>query len=158
MEWVKKKDVVVIFPITNEGKVVLIKSYRVPLEKYVIELPAGLVDRKGESLEDVARRELMEETGYHAGKFLALPPTPYAAGTSNNLTNNFIATDLSKSSEVHGDVTEDISIIEVPLNDLVTYYLNSTDVLFNLKIIALQQVALAKGFPQRINKKRYTEA
>lgn len=144
-EWIKKRDVVVVFPITADNKVILIKSYRVPLEKYVIELPAGLLDKHDENVEDAAQRELMEEVGFRAEKLLALPPTPYAAGSSNNLSHHFIATGLTKISQDQGDVTEDITVLEIPIHELTNYYLNNHKVLFNIRILAMYQIALAKG-------------
>ena len=48
------------------------EQYRPPVDKYVIELPAGLAgdqkENRGEALESAARRELLEETGYQAAK------------------------------------------------------------------------------------------
>lgn len=56
-------DAVVIIPIhKEEDKLVLIKQFRVPINNYIIELPAGLVDGN-ESYEEATRRELKEETG-----------------------------------------------------------------------------------------------
>ena len=56
-------DAVVIIPIhKEEKKLVLIKQFRVPINNYVIELPAGLVDGN-EGYKEAVRRELKEETG-----------------------------------------------------------------------------------------------
>jgi ADP-ribose pyrophosphatase len=144
-EWIEKKDVVIILPITPDNKVVLIKNYRVPLEKYVVETPAGLLDKDGENPEDAARRELLEETGYTVTKIVALPATPYASGMANMLIHCFIGTGATKISDKHGDASEDISVIEVPSTELVNYYLNNPHELFDIRILALYQVALAKG-------------
>lgn len=144
-EWVEKKDAVTVFAITKNNKVVLIKNFRIPLEKYVIEMPAGLLDREGESNEEAVRRELLEETGYTAEKYYPLPPTPYGAGTTNTLYHDFIATGATKISEIQGDVTEDITVFEIPANELTDYYLNNPDQLFGARILSLYQIALAKG-------------
>lgn len=143
-EWVKKKDIVAVFPITNDNKIVLIKNYRVPLERYVIEIPAGLLDKEGENPEDAARRELFEEAGYTAEHLFRLPSTPSAAGITNMIRHCFIATGLTKVSDVYGDVTEDITVIEIPGDELLDFYIDNPDVLFNLNILALYHVAKEK--------------
>ncbi len=147
-EWLEKSNAVTVFAITKENNVVLIKNFRIPLEKYVIEMPAGLLDKNGESNEEAVKRELLEETGYTAEKYYPLPPTPYGAGLTNTLYYDFIATGATKISEIHGDVTEDITVIEIPANELVDYYLNNPDQFFSARILSLYQIALTKGFIQ----------
>ncbi len=142
--WLEKKDVVMVFAITKDNNVVLIKNFRVPLEKYVIELPAGLLDKKGENTEEAIRRELLEETGYAVEALHALPPDPFSASISNNIRHCYIATGAIKASDAHGDAAEDITVMEVPPHELVDFYLNGTE-LFNMHILALYQVALSKG-------------
>ena len=60
---VERPDAAIIFPLTREGEVVLVRQYRPPLEKMELGLPAGLVE-EGEEPEAAARRELLEETGH----------------------------------------------------------------------------------------------
>lgn len=144
-EWVERHNAAFIFPITRDQKVVLIKNYRVPLEKYVIEMPAGLIDKAGENEFETAQRELLEETGYRAKNFI--PIRPRGAGNSCNMLFTYIAKDLEKAVEhVEGEDTEDIEVIEVPLNQLFDFYQNmSEDILFSLDIFAVAAIAKERG-------------
>ncbi|MBU3227280.1 NUDIX hydrolase [Clostridium algidicarnis] len=54
--------VIIIATHVEEKKLVVIRQFRVPINDYVYELPAGLID-KGEGFKDTAKRELKEETG-----------------------------------------------------------------------------------------------
>ena len=60
---------VIIVPITDEGKLVMVRQYRYAAMKYILEFPGGLVNR-GESPIEVAKRELEEETGYTSDTFI----------------------------------------------------------------------------------------
>src|SRR6476660_4648772 len=82
-EYVSRKKItgiVGIIPVTDDGKLILIEQFRMPVGKTVIELPAGLAgDVEGEENEplvNAARRELLEETGYEAKEMIEV-----AAGT-----------------------------------------------------------------------------
>lgn len=75
-EWttVHRKQAVVIAPISVAGKVVLIQQERIPIRALIWEMPAGQIDEK-ETAEEVALRELREETGYElapGGELIAL--------------------------------------------------------------------------------------
>ncbi|MEY3897814.1 MAG: hypothetical protein RLZZ214_3335, partial [Verrucomicrobiota bacterium] len=60
-----------ILAITPERELILVEQFRIPMQRQVIEVPAGLVGDEpefaGESLAATAGRELLEETGYRAG-------------------------------------------------------------------------------------------
>ncbi|WP_204346655.1 NUDIX hydrolase [Psychroserpens algicola] len=65
--YIKKSDAVGIIPVTKSGKVILIKHYRYPLNKYYWEIPAGRIELK-EQIDDAAQRELNEELGLFANE------------------------------------------------------------------------------------------
>jgi len=147
-EWIEKNTAVLVFPVTEDGNVVLIKNFRIPLGKYVIEVPAGLSDRPDETPQEVAKRELFEETGYVAERFIEVPSWPYRAGSSNGMMKAFIALEARKVKEnVVGDDLEDITVMEVPLDELVELYFYPPDgVLFQPEILALHQMAQYIGY------------
>src|SRR5690625_869661 len=62
-ELVKHPGAVAIIPITEEGKIVFVKQYRKPLERTLVEIPAGKIE-PNEKKEITALRELAEETNY----------------------------------------------------------------------------------------------
>lgn len=110
--------VVVIIPVTESGEVVLVEQYRKPVAASVIELPAGLVGDLADPDEPIlaaARRELVEETGYAAGKLEILMACPSSAGMSDEIITFVLATELERIGPGGGDSSEEIEVIAVPL-------------------------------------------
>ena len=111
-----------ILAITQQEEVVLVEQMRVPVGTRVIEIPAGLVgdepDHLGESLEETARRELLEETGYGAAKMEFLICSPSTPGLAMEFMNIFVATGLVRETDGGGTEGEDIVIHHVPLTGL----------------------------------------
>lgn len=64
-EFVTHPGAVMIIPMTEDGRLVMERQYRYPLQRVFLEFPAGKLDA-GESVFNCARRELLEETGYSA--------------------------------------------------------------------------------------------
>ncbi|MBO4933647.1 MAG: NUDIX hydrolase [Clostridia bacterium] len=88
--YVKHPGGVCVCAVDAEGNVAFVRQYRYAMAEEVLELPAGKID-EGESPEDCGRRELMEETGMTAEKFIPLGimyPTP---GYSNEGIYMFLA-------------------------------------------------------------------
>jgi len=111
-----------ILAITPEQEIVLVEQMRVPADGRVIEIPAGLVgdepEHLGESLESTARRELLEETGYRAGKMDFLIRAPSTPGLAREFMNIFLASDLVRETEGGGTESEDITIHQVPVSGI----------------------------------------
>ena len=80
-------DAVCVVPQTRDGRLVLIKEFRYPLNSWCVSLPAGLIDA-GESLEEAVARELSEETGYRLRDDIApaVRPLPQPGFSSTGLT------------------------------------------------------------------------
>ena len=127
-ERTRVSGIVAIIAVTRTGNVLLTEQYRPPVKKRVIELPAGLAgDTRqfdGESLETAARRELLEETGYQAKGMKRLCGGPISAGFGTEILTFFRASGLKKVTEGGGDESEDITIHEVPLNNVKRWLLS----------------------------------
>ncbi len=121
LEPTKFSGVVLIAPVTADGKIVLIEQYRIPAAAHVIEIPAGLVgDHAGLENEDLitaAHRELLEETGYEAASMEIVTEGAPSAGSNSVIITLLLATGLTKTGPGGGDDSEDIIIHEIPLDE-----------------------------------------
>lgn len=114
-----------ILPITDAGEIILVEQFRVPLERHVIEIPAGLCgdepEFRGEPLAATAARELLEETGFRANSLTLLISTPTSAGMTSEYTHLFLATGLVEEHAGGGTHEENIRVHRVPLATLDTW-------------------------------------
>lgn len=112
---------IVIVAVTDEDKILLTEQYRIPLQKNVIELPAGLAGDEhygGEEFINAARRELLEETGYEADEWEQAMGGPTSAGLSNEMVVFFRAKKLRKTASGGGTGDEKIQTHEAPLHSI----------------------------------------
>lgn len=115
-----------ILAITPERELILVEQFRIPMQRQVIEVPAGLVGDEpefaGESLAATAGRELLEETGYRAGSMVPLIASPTSAGMTSEFTHLFHATDLVREHQGGGVGGENIIVHQVPLAGLRAWF------------------------------------
>lgn len=100
-------EAVVILPFITHDEILLIKQFRSPLNDFLIEAPAGVIDR-GENPEETARRELVEETGYYPGRLVKLGSYTPSPGYSSEILHFYYAENL----EYRGANPEKYEVIE----------------------------------------------
>lgn len=139
-EMLKRKSfgrIVMIAALTPERELILERVFRVPFGAYVIELPAGVMDKAGESEEDAARRELLEETGYAAERMILMTAGPYDQGLTTDEIAVYAAFDARLVGPPHLDDAEDIEVIKVPLAKLLDFMAERRDEKIDIKIAAV---------------------
>ncbi len=93
-EIVEHSGAVAIVAVNQEGKIILIKQFRKPVEEVLLEIPAGRIEPK-EDPQDTALRELEEETGFKANKIVKLVEYYSTPGFSNEVLHIYLATELT---------------------------------------------------------------
>ncbi len=106
------------------GDFILIRQFRPPAGKYIIEFPAGLIE-PGETPESTAIRELYEETGYQGTVDKVIPPSYNSPGMSGETVSMVLMTvDKNAYPEIpenHQEDSEDIETIVVSRADLPAF-------------------------------------
>jgi len=127
-EWINHPGAVCIIPILPDGKLALIRQYRYPIQKEMIELPAGKLD-PGEKPEVCAHRECEEEIGYKPEKLTFLTHIHPAIGFANEVMWLFLAENLIESQS-NCDDDEFIELMPTAIQDAIEMVWNGaiTDV------------------------------
>ena len=110
---------VIVIAVTPEGNLLFVEQFRIPIGAASIEMPAGLVGDLDalDTIEAAAKRELLEETGWQAGKVDVLMIGPSSSGMSNEMVAFARATELVKIHEGGGDASENITVHAVPVSE-----------------------------------------
>ena len=111
-EIVLHPDVVCCVVLTKELETVLVRQYRKPIEKPILEIPAGKID-PGEDAHLAAVRELREEVGFQDGKVVHLMDFYSSPGFCNEKLGLFLATE-AVLGEQELDEGEFIELVRVP--------------------------------------------
>jgi len=131
-EIVEHADCVAIVAVDADDNILLVNQFRKPVEKELLEIPAGGIDA-GEDAETAVIREMQEEAGFrpqrveHLGGFYSSP------GFCSEYLYLYLATDL-KPSQLYAEDTEGIEVVRVPIAQIPD--LISSGRIFDAKSIA----------------------
>ena len=141
-EWIKHPGAVCCIPILPDGRIGLIKQYRYPVKKQMIEIPAGKLDQN-EIPEECALRELEEEIGYKASKLTLLANIHPAVGFTDEKMWLYLAEGLVKTKQSL-DADEFLSLFPIKLNKAVDMVWSGqiTDVKTIIGILWAQRILL----------------
>lgn len=118
---VELRDVAMIFPLTEDNHVIMVKQYRHGVKQVLLELPAGTYKKGEEDAEEAAKRELQEETGYLADELNSLGELYDYPTKDTHSIKVFIATNIIYNPIAHREKTELVDCIKIPFEDLNQY-------------------------------------
>lgn len=132
-EVIEHNGAVAIVPVTNDGKVVMVKQYRYPMGRVVLEIPAGKIDQGENEPTGAAMRELKEETGYTAEKLQYLGKISPSVAYTEEVIHLYAAIGLTPG-ETEFDADEALDILEYDFDDI--YNMAARGELVDAKTIA----------------------
>jgi ADP-ribose pyrophosphatase len=137
---------VVIIALTKDGELLFEKNWRAAIEGHIVQFPAGLTDIAGESEEDAAKRELLEETGYKARTVIPVLSSPLSAALTSTSAMHYFAPDVEFVGRAASDDSEEIEVIKVPADKAGEFLLNlPEDVALDLRVPGILWVLREKG-------------
>ena len=137
-------EAVAVLAVTLEQEVPLVKQFRYPYGEVMLEIPAGKMDKGNEDPIDAAKRELSEETGYTAGRWIDLGKFRPSCGALDEVVHLYGATDLTKG-EMHLDEGEFLNVEYYNLEELEKKVLaneitDSKTIIATLKYLGLNTI------------------
>ena len=110
-------DWVNIVALTVEGKILVVKQFRLGTEAVTTETPAGVME-EGEDPQDAAIRELAEETGYTTDDWTCLGWVEPNPAYQDNHCHQFLARNVIRTQDVNQDDGEDVEFCEMTLEEV----------------------------------------
>lgn len=117
-ELIRHIGAVCIVPMTDDGKVIVERQFRYPIDQVITEIPAGKLDSSTEDRLEAAKRELREETGLTADEWTDMGLYYPAAAYSDEKITMFLARGLHQGTQELDD-DEFLNISAVPLESLI---------------------------------------
>lgn len=107
-----------VVAVTSDDQVLMVRQYRHGSGAVHFEIPAGTTDVTDTDLESAARRELLEETGYGAGRWSPLMTLSANPALQNNLTYTFLAEGVVPMQAADPGGTEDLRLHAIPVSEI----------------------------------------
>ena len=117
-EVIRHIGAVCVIPVLDNGDVIMERQYRYPLDRVILEIPAGKLDAPDEDRLSAIKRELREETGYTADNWTVLGDFHPAPAYCDEYITMYLAQGLHKGKQ-DLDSDEFLDIYPIPLKDLV---------------------------------------
>lgn len=117
-EVIRHVGAVCVIPLLSDGRVIVERQFRYPIDQVITEIPAGKLDSADEDPLEAAKRELKEETGYEAERFIHLGVFYPAAAYCDEKIHMYLALDLHEGDQ-DLDPDEFLTVLTVPLQELV---------------------------------------
>lgn len=116
-EIIEHAGAVVIIPVTEDDEVIMVKQFRKPIDKVILEFPAGIID-KGEQPIEAAQRELGEEVQQNAEELEFLFDSYSSPGFTDENISYFLATGLTPF-DGKADEDEFLEVVRIKIPDLI---------------------------------------
>lgn len=123
--WIEHPGAVFAVPVTRDGRMVLIRTFRYLSDEWCWEVPAGGIgDKRGASLEEIAREEMAEEAGCTGGTLEFMGAYSSANGALDLRVHYYLARDVTPTGELHAEDLETISEVRaVPAREALEWAL-----------------------------------
>lgn len=135
-------------PVTQDGKIVMIRQYRHALGETIIEIPGGCVDDTDINPQDAVARELLEETGYSFSSYEYLGRISPNPSTNTNVLHMFLAKGGKQVASQKLDENEEIEVVLLSIGEL-------KQLLRENKIIQSMHVSCIMYALERLNELKY---
>lgn len=135
-----------VLPVTEDGKLLMVRQYRHALSRYTLEIPAGKLDSPEEPMIECARRELEEETGYRSEDISLLLNINTTVAFCDEFIGVFLARGLKKTHQ-HLDEDEDIDVEAWELEDLL-------ELIYTQRMTDSKTVAVILAYANMVRKEK----
>ena len=111
------QDVSCVVAVTKEKKILFVKEYKHGVQKEILQLPCGYIDKNEKPLQ-TAQRELMEETGYSSSQWIYLGKCAGSPGRLNHYYHFFLAEECEKNATQQLDDLETLHVLEYTFEEV----------------------------------------